>query len=299
MFGVAGRPARAHRAADRRRPRALLPHLGDRPPRAQPLPEPDLPADRRRPRWRSTSPAPATRPRSARSCCCCVRAGNNGQQAQTAYQGLRQSLPFIERLQARRSSATRGAPRWTADAQLPRIDSLALRATSRSPTAPSARCSRRSASRSPAGEAIGIVGPSGAGKSTLVQILLRLRAPGGGPLPGQRRPRASSSRASEWHRLRRLRPPGTAAGARLRRGEHPLLPRPRRRGGRTGRRGWRASTTTSSAGRRGTTRSSARAPTRSPAASSSASASRARSRRDPQVLVLDEPTSALDPHSER
>ena len=29
-----------------------------------------------------------------------VRAGNNGQQAQTSYQGLRQSLPFIERLQA-------------------------------------------------------------------------------------------------------------------------------------------------------------------------------------------------------
>jgi ABC-type multidrug transport system fused ATPase/permease subunit len=31
-----------------------------------------------------------------------------------------------------------------------------------------------------AGETIGIIGPSGAGKSTLVQILLQLRAPGGG-----------------------------------------------------------------------------------------------------------------------
>ena len=43
----------------------------------------------------------------------------------------------------------------------------------------------------------------------------------------------------------RLRAPGTAPAARLRGGEHPLLPRPRRRGGRTGRGAWRASTTTS------------------------------------------------------
>ena len=54
-----------------------------------------------------------------------VRAGNNGQQAQTAYQGLRQSLPFIERLQAAEERYAQSAP-LDGGALLPRIASLAF-----------------------------------------------------------------------------------------------------------------------------------------------------------------------------
>jgi ATP-binding cassette subfamily B protein len=102
-----------------------------------------------------------------------VRAGNNGQQAQTAYQGLRQSLPFVERLQAAEARYAQSAP-LDGGALLPRIASLAFERVSFAYSAERPVLSEISFAVA-GGEAIGIVGPSGAGKSTLVQILLRLR----------------------------------------------------------------------------------------------------------------------------
>ncbi|HEV3322980.1 MAG TPA: ABC transporter ATP-binding protein [Solirubrobacteraceae bacterium] len=102
-----------------------------------------------------------------------VRAGNNGQQAQTSYQGLRQSLPFIERLQAAEARYAQSAP-LDGGALLPRIGSLAFERVSFAYRAERPVLCEISFAVA-GGEAIGIVGPSGAGKSTLVQILLRLR----------------------------------------------------------------------------------------------------------------------------
>ncbi len=102
-----------------------------------------------------------------------VRAGNNGQQAQTAYQGLRQSLPFIERLQAAEQRYSQSAP-LDGGRRLGRIESLAFECVSFAYRAERPVLSEISFAVA-GGEAIGIVGPSGAGKSTLVQILLRLR----------------------------------------------------------------------------------------------------------------------------
>ncbi len=126
-----------------------------------------------------------------------VRAGNNGQQAQTAYQGLRQSLPFIERLQAAEQRYAQSAP-LDGGALLPRIESLAFERVSFAYR--SARPVLSEISFAVAGgEAIGIVGPSGAGKSTLVQILLRLRPQDGGRYLVNGVPAEQFAR-SEWNR---------------------------------------------------------------------------------------------------
>jgi len=104
-----------------------------------------------------------------------VRAGSAGQFVQTAYQGLVQALPFIERTQ----DAER---RYRADAQrdgglpLPRINALGFESVSFAyrEGVPALRDIDFDVAAS---ETIGIIGPSGAGKSTLVQLLLRLRDP--------------------------------------------------------------------------------------------------------------------------
>jgi len=126
-----------------------------------------------------------------------VRAGNNGQQAQTAYQGLRQSLPFIERLQAAEERYSQSAP-LDGGALLPRIESLAFERVSFAYRAERPVLSEISFVIA-GGEAIGIVGPSGAGKSTLVQILLRLRAQDGGRYLVNGVPAEQFAR-SEWNR---------------------------------------------------------------------------------------------------
>ena len=104
-----------------------------------------------------------------------IRAGTYGQQVQGAYQGLRQSLPFIERLQdaARRYEASSAVD---GPLELPRIGSIAFEGVSFAYKADRPVLQEISFAVE-AGEAIGVVGPSGAGKSTLIQILLQLRPP--------------------------------------------------------------------------------------------------------------------------
>ncbi len=104
-----------------------------------------------------------------------VRAGTYGNQAQGAYQAVRQTVPFVDRVLT-------AVERYEAAAQPDGTEPFETLAT----------LSFRSVSYSygdrsevlsdftfdvQAGETIGVIGPSGAGKSTLAQLLLRLREP--------------------------------------------------------------------------------------------------------------------------
>ena len=126
-----------------------------------------------------------------------LRAGTYGQAVQGSWQSLRQSLPFIERLQdARERYAQSAAAEGTAP--LAGISSLAFE-----------RVSFGYAEWRPVlsdisfevagGESVGVIGPSGAGKSTLIQILLRLRAPDSGLYLVNGHP-AEDYIAPDWHR---------------------------------------------------------------------------------------------------
>jgi ABC-type multidrug transport system fused ATPase/permease subunit len=103
-----------------------------------------------------------------------VRSGAYGQQVSSAYQSLRQALPFVERVrQAERmymESAT-----VTGDRPLAAIASIALEHGSFG-YVPGRPVLDDVSFEIAGGESVGIVGPSGTGKSTLTQILLRLRA---------------------------------------------------------------------------------------------------------------------------
>ncbi|MGD0196612.1 MAG: ABC transporter ATP-binding protein [Solirubrobacteraceae bacterium] len=107
-----------------------------------------------------------------------IRAGSYMQTLQGAYQGLRQAMPFIDRVQdTTRRYAESAPPAGTRGLQ--RIDRLAFEHVgfeyvSGRPVLEDLNFSVD------AGEAIGIVGPSGAGKSTLMQLLLLLREPTSG-----------------------------------------------------------------------------------------------------------------------
>ena len=104
-----------------------------------------------------------------------VRASSSGQNIQTAYQGLIQAMPFVERTQeAERRYRESRAPEGTQ--ALPRVRSLVFEGVGYSyrvgrPVLSDIGFDVRG------GEVIGVIGPSGAGKSTLVQLLLRLRVP--------------------------------------------------------------------------------------------------------------------------
>ena len=125
------------------------------------------------------------------------RAAGNGQQVQGAWQGLRQSLPFIERVQEATKRYERARPE-DGLAPLARVDSIVFDHVSfayREGRDVLAEVSFEVG----AGEAIGVIGPSGAGKSTLVQILLQLRTPTAGHYLVNGEP-ATSFERGEWNR---------------------------------------------------------------------------------------------------
>jgi ATP-binding cassette, subfamily B, bacterial len=125
-----------------------------------------------------------------------VRAGTNGQQIQGAYQSLRQSLPFIERLQEAAQRYAESTPP-AGDRPLERVSELAFEHVSFS-YRPGRPVLSDVSFEVAGGEAVGIVGPSGAGKSTLVQILLRLRMPERGRYLVNGVP-AGELASADWH----------------------------------------------------------------------------------------------------
>jgi ABC-type multidrug transport system fused ATPase/permease subunit len=126
-----------------------------------------------------------------------VRAGTYGQQVQGAYQGLRQSLPFIERLQEAQRRYLESSPPAGAT-PLPRVETLAFESVSYAYRTERPVLSDISFEVG-GSEAVGIIGPSGAGKSTLVQILLQLRSPDAGRYLVNGLPAAEYVR-EDWHR---------------------------------------------------------------------------------------------------
>ena len=124
-----------------------------------------------------------------------VRAGTYGNLAQNAYQVVRQSLPFVARVQA--------AEERYADAALSEgsepfdsLERLSFREVSFAYPGGKDVLSELTFDVEH-GETIGIIGPSGAGKSTLAQILLRLRDPSEGSYLVDARP-VADLRRSDW-----------------------------------------------------------------------------------------------------
>jgi ATP-binding cassette subfamily B protein len=126
-----------------------------------------------------------------------IRAGTYGQTVQGAYQSLRQSLPFLERLREAERRYTESAPH-AGRLALARVETLAFEHASFSyrPGKPVLTDISFAIAR---GEAVGIIGPSGAGKSTLVQIILQLRTPDEGAYLVNGVPVQEFSR-EDWHK---------------------------------------------------------------------------------------------------
>jgi ATP-binding cassette, subfamily B, bacterial len=125
-----------------------------------------------------------------------LRGSQSGQVVQAAYQGLNQSMPFIERTQASEDRYSASEPVYGAT-PLAGIETLSFEHVNfayrpEEPVLQDVNFAVRGR------ESIGIVGPSGAGKSTVVQILLRLRDPGSGSylVNGVR---ASEYAPEDWH----------------------------------------------------------------------------------------------------
>jgi len=127
-----------------------------------------------------------------------VRASQNGQSVQSSYQGLQQSLPFIERVvEADRRYAANAVS--DGGRALSEVRTVAFENVSFSYN-PGRPVLSEITFAVDVGEAIGIVGPSGAGKSTLVAILLQLRAPDGGRYLVNGEDVRQFAR-EDWHRL--------------------------------------------------------------------------------------------------
>jgi ABC-type multidrug transport system fused ATPase/permease subunit len=107
-----------------------------------------------------------------------VRASAYGQQAQSAYLGLHQSLPALERVRDAQRRYEASIPP-TGTQPLKAVRALVFESVSFAydPARPVLSDVDFEVA---VGETIGIVGPTGAGKSTLVQILLGLRSPASG-----------------------------------------------------------------------------------------------------------------------
>ena len=127
-----------------------------------------------------------------------VRAGTYGQTLQSSYQALRQSLPFLDRLQDSESRYSESAP-FEGQLPLQSVQSLAFENVSFA-YRPGQPVLEDVSFEMTGGEAVGIIGPSGAGKSTLVQLLLRLRVPEEGTYLVNGEPAARFAR-DDWHRL--------------------------------------------------------------------------------------------------
>jgi ABC-type multidrug transport system fused ATPase/permease subunit len=127
-----------------------------------------------------------------------VRAGAYGQQVQSSYQGLSQSMPFIERTQAAGERYVQSRPVEGVEA-LSSIETLAFEDISFAYT-PGRPVLSDISFKVRQSEAIGVIGPSGAGKSTLVQILLQLRPPSTGRYLVNDVPVECFAR-KDWHRL--------------------------------------------------------------------------------------------------
>jgi ATP-binding cassette subfamily B protein len=125
-----------------------------------------------------------------------VRSARSGQQGMATYQGLSQSLPFIERTQEAEKRYAESSP---AEGQVPleTVETLAFESvgyayrTGRPVLSDVSFAVER-------GEVVGVIGPTGAGKSTLIQILLRLRSPQTGRYLVNGVP-AEQIVASDWH----------------------------------------------------------------------------------------------------
>jgi ATP-binding cassette, subfamily B, bacterial len=124
-----------------------------------------------------------------------VRAGTYGNMAQNAYQVVRQSTPFADRVHAAEdryadAATSEGSRTFGTLERLSFHDvSFAYPGGERVLSQVTFDVER--------GEAIGIIGPSGAGKSTLAQILLRLREPSDGSYLLNAEP-APELRRSDW-----------------------------------------------------------------------------------------------------
>jgi ATP-binding cassette, subfamily B, bacterial len=104
-----------------------------------------------------------------------VRASSSGQNIQSAYQGVIQAIPFVERTQETERRYRESSPREGTKA-MPHVSTLAFDGVGYS-YRPGRNVLSDIHFEVGGGEAVGIIGPSGAGKSTLVQLLLRLRLP--------------------------------------------------------------------------------------------------------------------------
>jgi ABC-type multidrug transport system fused ATPase/permease subunit len=126
-----------------------------------------------------------------------VRASSGAQSVQAAYQGLVQSMPFVERVQDAEARYRASMPP-TGDRALSGVRSLAFRAVTYS-YRPGTPVLREIDFEVEGGEVVGVIGPSGAGKSTLVQLLLRLRAPDEGQYLVNGTP-SQEFRREDWNR---------------------------------------------------------------------------------------------------
>lgn len=104
-----------------------------------------------------------------------LRAFGYGQQVQSSYQHLNDTVPFIDRLRRQRDLYLAN-PAESGDRPVTGIGRLELDDVGYEylPGHPVLRGVSATIER---GQAVGIVGPSGSGKSTLLQVLLRLRDP--------------------------------------------------------------------------------------------------------------------------
>jgi ABC-type multidrug transport system fused ATPase/permease subunit len=125
-----------------------------------------------------------------------VRAGSYAQQIQSSYQSVRQSLPFVERLDAAEQSFV-AKRRVDGERSLQSVKSVAFEDVSFA-YRPDVPVLSDLTFHTGDGETIGIIGPSGAGKSTIVQVLLKLRVPDTGRYLINGEP-ASAFRSLDWH----------------------------------------------------------------------------------------------------